>query len=259
MPQNNKKPIVGIFVTCLIDLFRPQIAIATCQLLEQAGCRVIVPKTQSCCGQVNYNSGDFKGAAAITKPLLKAFEDVDYVVSPSGSCCAMIKHHLSELFSDETLKIQAQTLAKKTFELSSFLVDILHFSFTHTASKQHKKQYRYTYHDSCSGLRELGISQNPRLLLDQLGYLRRIEMKDSQTCCGFGGTFCVKYPDISNHIVSQKIKNASESQADLVLAGDLGCLLNMAGKANRLKCKQRFFHYAEILAGMADQAAILEP
>ncbi len=248
------QPVVGLFVTCLVDLFRPQIAIASTQLLRQAGCKIIVPTQQSCCGQPGYNSGDFASAKAVVRPLLDAFAEVDYLVTPSGSCAAMLRHHLIELFDQDNDIKKANELAAKSWELASFLTEIMDFTIPDTIHYSGS----YCYHDSCSGLRELDIKQAPRSLLNNINKLHLKEMNEPETCCGFGGTFCVKYPEVSDHMVSRKLADASFANTDLVLAGDLGCLLNMAGKASRQGSSQRFFHYVEILADMGDLPAIGE-
>lgn len=245
---------VALFVTCLVDFFRPSVGFASVKLLEDAGCTVEVPPTQTCCGQPAYNNGDHDDAQAIAKQVIQTFEGYDYVVVPSGSCRAMIKVHYPRLFQDRPYwQERAEALAAKTFELTSFLVDILKIDALAAQFDQ-----RVTYHDSCSGLRELGIQEQPRSLLAKIDGLRLDEMRESQTCCGFGGTFCIKYPEISNRLVTDKVENAWSTRAEVLLGGDLGCLLNIAGRLSRLERPIRVFHVAEILAGMADGPAIGE-
>jgi L-lactate dehydrogenase complex protein LldE len=246
---------VALFVTCLVDLFRPSIGFAAVKLLEEAGCTVEVPYNQVCCGQPAYNSGDRATTRDIARQVIDAFEGYDAVVVPSGSCGGMLIHHYPGLFDDEpVLKARAEQLAARTFELTSFLVDVVGFA---------KVPARYTgtvtYHDSCSGLRELGVKQQPRLLLASVEGLTLREMKTPEVCCGFGGTFCVKYPEISNAMVGEKASDVAETGADTLLAGDLGCLMNMAGKLQREGSAIRVRHIAEVLAGMGDMAAIGEP
>lgn len=239
---------VGLFVTCLVDVFRPAVGFAAVKLLQDAGCTVAVPAGQTCCGQPAYNSGDRADSKALARQVLDAFEEFDYVVAPSGSCSGMIKEHYPALFADDpALQQRAQALADKTFELISFLVDVR--GMENVASDYAGS---VTYHDSCAGLRELGIKQQPRTLLSTIPGLELREMEDSEVCCGFGGTFCIKYPDISNRMVSDKIANIQATGADLLLAGDLGCLLNMAGKLKRLDSPIQVRHVAEILAGDTD-------
>jgi len=245
---------VGLFVTCLVDLFRPTVGFAAVKLLQDAGCSVAVPTGQTCCGQPAYNSGDRADTQALARQVIEAFEGFDYVVAPSGSCGGMIKEHYPALFSDEpSWQQRAQTLADKTYELISFLVDVRGVQDL-TANYQGT----ITYHDACAGLRELGIKQQPRRLLNSIAGLELKEMDDSEVCCGFGGTFCIKYPDISNRMVSDKIANIQASGADLLLAGDLGCLLNMAGKLKREGSAVQARHIAEVLAGMTEAAPLGE-
>jgi L-lactate dehydrogenase complex protein LldE len=237
------RPRVGLFVTCLVDLFRPSVGFASVKLLEEAGCDVEVPENQTCCGQPAFNSGDRKDTADIARAVIKTFSD--YVVAPSGSCAGMIKAHYPELFAPGSADRQAaDALAEKTYELVSFLVRVM---------KQEKVDARFdgtvTYHDSCSGLRELGVRAEPRKLLRTVEGLDIVELEDAEVCCGFGGTFCVKYPDISNVMVAKKTKKIAATKADLLLAGDLGCLMNMAGKLKREGASLKVRHVAEILAG----------
>jgi L-lactate dehydrogenase complex protein LldE len=245
---------VGLFVTCLVDLFRPAVGFAALKLLEDAGCVVEVPETQTCCGQPAYNSGDQADARALARGVVTAFEKYDYVVVPSGSCGGMIKTHYPALLADDPLFAErAKTLAAKTFELVSFLSDVLgvaSVSATHAGS--------VTYHDSCSGLRELGIREQPRRLLKTVAGLELRELPEADVCCGFGGTFCVKYPDISNAIVAKKTAHIAATEAETLLAGDLGCLLNMAGKLKREGRATKARHIAEVLAGMTAGPAIGE-
>lgn len=248
------RPHVALFVTCLVDLFRPSVGFATIKLLEDAGCVVDVPEAQVCCGQPAYNSGDRKDTAAIAKQVIAAFEGYDYVVAPSGSCGGMIRDHYPALFAAEPeWQSRAQALAAKTFELTSFLVDVLK-----QASVAAKLDAKITYHDSCSGLRELGVKQQPRQLLQSVEGLELVEMQTPETCCGFGGTFCVKYGEVSTDIVGRKTADINATGADLLLAGDMGCLLNMAGKLQREGSRVQVRHVAEVLAGMTDTPAIGE-
>ncbi len=245
-------PSVGLFVTCLVDLFRPNVGFAAVDLLEKAGCVVSVPPAQTCCGQPAYNSGDRADTRAIAEQVIAAFEKFDYVVAPSGSCAAMLKKHYPELFAgDAAWEERANAFSGKVFELVSFLTDVMFVSDVDAHFDG-----SVTYHDSCSGLRELGISRQPRKLLAQVDGLELKEMKDPDVCCGFGGTFCVKYSDISNAIVAKKTDNVEAAQADLLLAGDLGCLMNMSGKLHREGRNTKARHVAEVLAGRLDVPAI---
>ena len=242
---------VGLFVTCLVDLFRPSIGFAAVKLLEAAGCTVEVPRLQTCCGQPAYNSGDKADAKALARQVIEAFEGFDYVVAPSGSCAGQIRAHYPELFADEPdMATRVQHLALRTYELISFLVDVLGMS-------EVAARYSGTvaYHDSCSGLRELGVKAQPRRLLASVAGLDLKELPGAEICCGFGGTFCIKYPEISDKMVSEKTADIAATGADTLLAGDLGCLLNMAGKLERQGRPIRVRHVAEVLADMADQVA----
>ncbi|MBV8661797.1 MAG: (Fe-S)-binding protein [Hyphomicrobiales bacterium] len=244
---------VGLFVTCLVDLFRPSVGFAAVKLLEDAGCKVVVP-SQTCCGQPAFNSGDRATAQAIARRTMAAFEDCDAVVAPSGSCAGMLAKHYPELFADEPdMAVKANAFAEKCYELVSFLVDRLGVG---------KVAARYdgavAYHDSCSGLRELGVMRQPRQLLDSVEGLRLVEMNEADVCCGFGGTFAVKYGELSDAIVRQKSANVAASGADTLLAGDLGCLMNIAGKLQREGRTVKVRHVAEVLAGMTDDPPIGE-
>jgi len=244
------KPRVGLFITCLVDLIRPSVGFAAVKLLEDAGCVVEVP-VQTCCGQPAFNSGDRGTARELAERTIEAFRGLDYVVAPSGSCAGMIRH-FPELFADDPNWIpKANALAARTFELTSFLVDVLGVTKVDATF-----QGAVTYHDSCSGLRELGVRRQPRQLLSSVEGLTLVEMQDSDVCCGFGGTFSVKYSDISGAIVSEKVGNIVAAGAPTVLAGDLGCLMNMAGKLSRDGQPVAVRHVAEVLAGMTDEAPI---
>ncbi|HVY57346.1 MAG TPA: (Fe-S)-binding protein [Xanthobacteraceae bacterium] len=242
---------VGLFVTCLVDFIRPSIGFAAAKLLEEAGCTVDVPP-QSCCGQPAFNSGDRATTRRIAQQVIDAFGSCDYVVAPSGSCAGMLKVHYPELFRDDPNWLpRAQAFASKCYELVSFLVDVLR-----VARVNAQFEGTVTYHDACSGLRELGVRVQPRRLLGTVQGLTLKEMNDSDVCCGFGGTFCVKYPDISNAIVAKKTAHVREAGAETLLAGDLGCLMNIAGKLQREGHAIEVRHVAEVLAGMTDEPAI---
>lgn len=241
---------VGLFVTCLVNTMRPSVGFAALNLLEQAGCSVEVPEHQSCCGQPAFNSGDDEGTRQIAYQTIKQFEGFDYVIVPSGSCAGMIIKNFADLFDEQPdWQQRAQTLADKTYELLSFLVDVCNFSPQGIALEG-----TYTYHDSCSGYRALGVYEQPRKMLEQVDGLEHKPLHGHSECCGFGGTFCVKYSDISNAIVEEKTENILNTEADYLLGGDMGCLMNMAGKLNRDGHKEiTALHTAEVLAGMAPE------
>ena len=248
----NSGPKVGLFVTCLVDLMRPSIGFAAIKLLEDAGCQIEVPESQTCCGQPAYNSGDRQNAKDIARLVVDAFEDYDYVVAPSGSCAGMIKEHYPKLFADDLeMTPRVYNLAQKTHELTSFLIDVMN-----TQDLTAKLEQKITYHDSCAGLRELGVKAQPRQLLAQVEGAELQEYEGAETCCGFGGTFCVKYPDISGRMVADKVRALAATGAGTVLAGDLGCLMNIAGRMRREGRAMEARHIAEVLAGMADGPAI---
>ncbi|MGL4497123.1 MAG: (Fe-S)-binding protein [Beijerinckiaceae bacterium] len=248
------KPRVALFATCLVDLIRPSVGFAAVKLLEDAGCTVDVPP-QTCCGQPAFNSGDRKTAQALALQMIDAFQPYDYVVAPSGSCAGQVAKHFPELFADDLqMAKRAHALAAKTHELTSFLVDVLGVVSVTAACNA-----TATYHDSCSGLREMGVKAQPRLLLSSVQGLTLTEMNENETCCGFGGTFAVKYGEISDAIVTKKAENISASGAQMLLAGDMGCLMNMAGKLKREGKTIEVRHVAEILAGMTDEPPIAAP
>lgn len=235
---------IGLFVTCLIDAMRPEIGFAAIKLLEEAGCEVAVPSAQTCCGQPAYNSGDAANARALAAKTLNEFEPFDYVVVPSGSCAGQLKVHFPQLFeNDPQLRARAEQLAARTHELTDFLVNVAPRRAPRAAACG-----RITYHDACSGLREIGIKTQPRELLAQAG-AELIEMKDCEQCCGFGGTFAVKYGEISGAIVDEKCRHIQATGADAVVLGDLGCMLNIEGRLQRLGAKTRVLHVAQVLAG----------
>ena len=237
---------VGLFVTCLVDLMRPRIGFAAIKLLEAAGCDVVVPRTQTCCGQPGYNSGDRAAARMLALKVLDEFEECEYVVAPSGSCAGMIRVHYPDLFQDDPAALaRCRKLCERSYELTDFLVSVARLSrvpgvFAGTV----------TYHDSCSGLRELGVKSQPRALLAGVDGLTVREMSEAETCCGFGGAFAVKFGEISAHIAERKCANIAECGADAVVLGDLGCMLNIEGRLRRRgDLKTKVLHVAEILAG----------
>jgi len=239
---------VGFFITCLVDLMRPEIAEAAVALLESAGCSVEVPMSQTCCGQPGYNSGDSATARDLARKFLAEFERFDYVVVPSGSCGGMVRHHYPALFADEPdLRIRIGALAERTWELTAFLHDVLKIR-----SLPGRFEGDVTYHDSCAGLRELGVQAQPRALLALQPGVRLTEMQDARACCGFGGTFALKYGDISSAIVDEKIERIRASGAPCVVLGDLGCMLNIEGRLRRTgDTTTRVLHVAQVLAGDA--------
>jgi L-lactate dehydrogenase complex protein LldE len=236
---------VGLFVTCLVDLARPGIGFAALKLLESAGCEVVVPGTQTCCGQPGYNSGAREVSKALARKVLAEFRDCDYVVAPSGSCSGQVKaHYVQDLFRDDPERPEFETLAAKWHELSDFLVNVLKIG-----SVAGRLEGDVTFHDGCSGLRELGIKAQPRALIEMAG-AKIVEMAECEKCCGFGGTFSVKLGDISTRMAQNKCANIRHSGARVVAGGDLGCLLNIEGRLRREGDHEtRVLHFAEIIAG----------
>jgi L-lactate dehydrogenase complex protein LldE len=250
MSTDSAKPRVGLFATCLVDLFRPNVGFAAVELLQRAGCEVDVPALQTCCGQPAYNSGAELEAERIAKQVIEQFEPYDYVVGPSGSCLGMLKQHYAHLFSaDARWEARASALASRCHELVSFLTDVMGVRDVDAAFVG-----KVTYHDSCASLRECGVQAQPRALLQTVARLEFEEMQDTEVCCGFGGTFCVKYPDISTRLVNDKIANIEATGADTLLAGDMGCLMNIAGRLKRLGSDIKVYHVAEVLAGRTHEA-----
>src|SRR5262252_8965215 len=235
---------VGLFVTCLVDLMRPSIGFAAVKLLEAAGCEVFVPPTQTCCGQPGYNSGDRRSARALAEKLLAEFEACDYIVVPSGSCAGMIRVHYPDLFQGEAFMLdRIRSLGGRTYEITDFLVSVARIervpgTFSGVV----------TYHDSCSGLRELGVKRQPRELLAKVPGLVVEAMAECEQCCGFGGTFSIKFGEISAAIAERKCEDIEASGADAVVLGDLGCMLNIEGRLRRRRNDwTKVLHVAEVL------------
>jgi L-lactate dehydrogenase complex protein LldE len=237
---------VGFFVTCLVDLMRPSIGFAAIELIEAGGAEVFVPPTQTCCGQPAYNSGDRADAKALAAKVVAEFESCDYLVAPSGSCSGMIRTHYADLFGDDkAMSARVAALAAKTYELTQFLVDVL---------KLERVPGRFegtvTYHDSCAGLREMGVKSAPRALLAKVPGLQLIEMGESEVCCGFGGTFSIKFGEISARLADNKCEAVAGTGAAAVVLGDLGCMLNIEGRLRRRgDTTTRVLHVAEVLTG----------
>lgn len=237
---------VGLFVTCLVDVVRPRIGFAALELLEAAGCEVVVPSTQTCCGQPGYNSGDRPSAQSMARKLLEDFRDCEHVVVPSGSCAGMIRAHYGELLSEfPELSSEVARLTARTYELTDFLTRVAPLK-----DVPGRFQGTVTYHDACSGLRELGVKTQPRDLLRRVPGLELKEMDTPEACCGFGGTFSVKFGEISTRIVDQKCTDVTGTGAAAVVLGDLGCMLNIEGRLRRRGDQvTRVLHVAEVLAG----------
>ena len=239
---------VGFFVTCLVDLMRPSIGFAAIELLEAGGAEVFVPPTQTCCGQPAYNSGDRADAKALAAKVVDEFEGCDYLVAPSGSCAGMIRTHYGDLFAaDPAMLARVEALGATTWELTSFLVEKLRLERV-----PGRFDGTITYHDSCAGLREMGVKAQPRALLAKVPGTKLVEMPECEVCCGFGGTFSIKYGEISARMADNKCTAIVATGADAVVLGDLGCMLNIEGRlCRRGDATTKVLHVAEVLAGKA--------
>jgi L-lactate dehydrogenase complex protein LldE len=234
---------VSLFVTCLVDLLYPEVGEATVALLREAGCEVDFPPSQTCCGQPAFNSGFEDDARRVASTMLDAFEGTNAVVSPSGSCAGMVRSYYPHLFHGTKDEGRATALASRTFELSEFLVDQLG-----QASLGGQWEGRVTYHDSCHGLRELGLSGQGRGLLHGIEGLELVEMAWPDRCCGFGGTFSMRLPAVATAMADDKLAQADATEATVMVTGDSGCLMHLAGRANRTRATARPMHLAMILA-----------
>jgi L-lactate dehydrogenase complex protein LldE len=238
---------VSLFVTCLVDLLYPEVGEASVALLERAGVAVDVPMGQTCCGQPPFNSGFHDDARRLARTMLDAFEDAEAVVSPSGSCTAMVRSYYPHLFHGDRDQARAEALAAKTFELTEFLVDVAGVDRVDGA----KWHGRLTYHDSCHGLRELGLHGQGRQLIRSVDGVELVEMARPDMCCGFGGTFSVRLPDVATAMADDKIAQTEATDAALVVMGDSGCLMHIAGRMTRTGSKVRPMHVATFLAAAA--------
>jgi len=241
---------VGLFVTCLVDLMRPSIGFAALELLEAGGAEVYVPPGQTCCGQPAYNSGDRADAIPLARKVVEEFEACDWLVAPSGSCSGMIRTHYADLLADDPAwAARAAALAAKTRELTDFLVNVLKVA---TVPGRYRGQV--TYHDSCSGLREMGVKAQPRALLGTMAGVELVEMSECETCCGFGGAFSVKFGEIATRLADNKCAHVAESGAGALVLGDLGCMLHIEGRLRRRgDDATKVLHVAEVLAGHTER------
>ncbi len=236
---------ITLFVQCLVDGLYPEVGEAMLTLFRRLGIRVDCPVNQTCCGQPAFNAGYRKAARVAARRFIDIFKDAEWIVCPSGSCVDMVKHHYPELFKDEPAWAErAKQVGERTFELSQFLVDVLGIEDLGVAYDG-----KITYHDACHLLRGLGVREQPRRLIRHLKGAELVEMKDPDRCCGFGGTFSVKYPDISTAMVDEKIRNIIASGADTVTACDISCLMNIQGRLSRMGSPIRVLHIAQLLAG----------
>jgi L-lactate dehydrogenase complex protein LldE len=234
---------VSLFITCLSDSIYPRVGEAMIRLLARYGVKVDFPKTQTCCGQPAFNAGYWGEARTAAKTLLEAFDDSDYVISPSGSCTSMIHHYYPKLFEDDPVLLEkANRLVEKTYEFTQFLVQVMDVKDL-GASFPHK----VTYHPSCHGSRLLGVKEEPMSLLENVRGLELIPLPFAEDCCGFGGTFAVKMSDISGAMVSEKVEHILETEAEVLVGLDMGCLLNISGNLMYQGKPIKVMHLAELL------------
>ncbi len=252
--MTDNQPNVALFVTCPVDLMRPEAGFASVKLLEQAGCRVTVPP-QGCCGQIAYNNGLPEEAQELAWTVVERFESFDYVVTPSGSCGGMLRHHYPALFKQDKRLSAVEQFCNKVYEITTFLHSIIDWQPTLNADLSDKT---ITFHDSCAGLREMNIKDQPRSLLKQCANVSVTEMQDTNVCCGFGGSFCMKFPDIASRMADDKLENALATEADYLVGGDVSCLLHLAGRHQRTARGKpmEVRHVTELLAGELDNAPI---
>lgn len=237
---------VALFVTCIVDTVFPRTGEATLDILEGLGVQVDFPTSQTCCGQPAFNSGFQADARAVARGFLRTFDGYDYIVTPSGSCAAMVRHYYPELFKNDPQREQAERVAARTFELTEYLVDVLKIDNLGTSLA---RPTRAVLHDACHGLRGLGIKTQPRALLQHVGNLSLNSLAGHDQCCGFGGLFAVKMSDISGAMLKDKLINIDASDADIVITGDASCLMHINGGLSRTGSKRRVVHVAEVLAG----------
>jgi L-lactate dehydrogenase complex protein LldE len=234
---------VHIFVPCFIDQLYPDVAFNMVKVLKKAGCKVHYNTSQTCCGQPAFNAGFHGEAKEVCTKFLQDFEGADYIVAPSASCVGFVKNYYKQLFENAAYKSQATKTAERIFEFSDFLVNVL--KQTEFGAVLTEKA---TYHDSCAALRECKIKNEPRILLNNVAGLELLEMNDVETCCGFGGTFAVKFEPISIAMGNQKINNASDTGASLLISTDMSCLMHIDGCAKHEGKNMKMMHLADVLA-----------
>jgi len=241
----NKPHNITLFIQCLVDTVYPEVAEAMVEVLEGLGLNLECPTEQTCCGQPAFNSGHQKAARSAAYKFINTFAGAEVIVSPSGSCVNMVRNHYPELFREDPEMLErALAIAAKTYEFTEYLVDVLKVE-----SLGARFAGKVTYHSSCHLNRFLGIDRQPRALLNNISDMTLIEMKDADKCCGFGGTFAVKYSDISEAILTEKVNNIVESGAEVVTGCDMGCLMNIEGMLKRKNIPIEVKHIAQLLAG----------
>ncbi len=241
--SSSSPPRAALFITCLVDLFFPQVGLAAARLLRRLGVDIEFPGKQTCCGQPAYNAGYVREPRAVALHFLEVFESCQFVVAPSGSCVSMVREHYPDLFSEEAdLRERFSSLAHRTFELSEFITEVLGLESTGS-----RFPHKVTYHDSCHTLRGLGLRESPRRLIRAVEGIELLELPDAETCCGFGGIFAVKYPEISMAMLGDKIRRIEETGAEFVVATDTSCLMHIGGALERRGSSVRTLHLAELL------------
>ncbi len=239
-----RKPRVALFITCLSDQFFPQVGESVVWVLRRLGVEVTFNPAQTCCGQPAFNTGYPQEAREVATRVLDLFDEADYVVAPSGSCTSMIRVFYTELFADDPARLRkAQQLGERFFEFSEFLVNVLKVEDVGASFPR-----RVAYHDSCHLLRELGVEEQPRKLIRAVRGLEFLELEDNQSCCGFGGTFSVKFPEVSVAMGEDKLRAATAAGAEVLVANDSGCLMHLAGVIHRQGLPLKTMHLAELLA-----------
>ncbi|MEH7525618.1 (Fe-S)-binding protein [Bacillus sp. JJ1503] len=233
---------VSLFATCLVDMFQSNVGKATVEVLERLGCTIDFPKDQVCCGQPAYNSGYVKESKEAMKRMIEAFEDSEYVVSPSGSCAYMFHEYPTIFRGDPVWEPRAKELAEKTYELTQFIVDVLKVEDVGA-----KLEGMATYHTSCHMTRLLGVKDAPLKLLSHVKGLEYTELPNKHNCCGFGGTFSVKMAQISEQMVDEKVQHIEETKAEYLIGADGGCLMNIGGRIDRKGKPIKVMHIAEVL------------
>jgi L-lactate dehydrogenase complex protein LldE len=234
---------VQIFIPCFVDQLYPQTAFNMVKVLEKLGCEVEYNSNQTCCGQPAFNAGFRAEAKEVCTKFVNDFAGSDYIVSPSASCTGFVRNYYPGLFDNSSYHNDIKALQKRTFEFSEFLVKVL--KVDDIGASFHAKA---TYHDSCAGLRECGIKQEPRQLLSKVKGLELVEMNDVETCCGFGGTFAVKFESISTAMADQKVSNALQTGAECIISTDLSCLMHLDGYIRGKNLQIQTMHLADVLA-----------
>jgi len=233
---------VGLFVTCVIDQFFPEVAWAAVKVLKKAGVQVCFDPAQTCCGQPAFNSGFWSEARRVSSGLFDLFPDVEHIVVPSGSCAAMMRNHLAEVHTDRD-PAEIRKFSRRVMELSEFLVRVCGIEDLSASMRA-----RATYHDSCHALRDLNVGDAPKRLLKKVRDLELVDLPGADQCCGFGGLFSVKYPEISASMGSDKLRGIKQSGADIVISADMSCLMHLKGLMQRQNLNVRTMHLAQVLA-----------